>query len=72
MVYGLELFETCLDCIYSFLPIITLDIYIHNLHDNLRRTRRTPIMLSISNSRSMIRINVMCHHTHLDSIVICH
>jgi hypothetical protein len=45
MVYSLELFETFTDPIYIFLTIINLDTYIHNLHENLRMTKRTPIML---------------------------
>jgi hypothetical protein len=36
MVCNLELFETCMTLIYSFLAITTLDTYIRNLHENLR------------------------------------
>jgi hypothetical protein len=43
MVYSLESFETFINLIYVFLPVITLDTYIHNLHENLRRTKRTLI-----------------------------
>jgi hypothetical protein len=59
ILYSLELFETFMDLIYVFLPIITLEtyiyIYIHNLHENMRTTRRTPIMLTMP-SRSKIRM----------------
>jgi hypothetical protein len=33
MVYILELFETFINLIYVFLYAVTLDTYIHNLHD---------------------------------------
>jgi hypothetical protein len=72
MVYSLELFETFMALIYSFLPNITLDTYIYNLHENLRMTKRTSIMLTMSSIRSTIRIQVSCHHTHLNFIVICY
>jgi hypothetical protein len=38
MVYSLELFETFMDLIYIFLPIITLDTYIHNFHEPKKDT----------------------------------
>jgi hypothetical protein len=41
MVYSLESFETFINLIYIFLQVITLDTYIHNLHENLRRTKDT-------------------------------
>jgi hypothetical protein len=41
MVYSLESFETFINLIYIFLQVITLDAYIHNLHENLRRTKDT-------------------------------
>jgi hypothetical protein len=44
MVYSLESFETFINLIYDFLPVITLDTYIYNLHENLRRTKRTLII----------------------------
>jgi hypothetical protein len=44
MVYSLESFGTFINLIYDFLPVITLDTYIHNLHENLRRTKRTLII----------------------------
>jgi hypothetical protein len=47
MVYSLELFETFMNLIYVFLPVITLDTHIYNLHENLRRTKRTLIMLTM-------------------------
>jgi hypothetical protein len=72
MVYSLELFETFMDPIYIFLTIINLDTFIHNLHENLRMTKRTPIMLTMPSSRSTIRMQVSCLYTHLDSIVICY
>jgi hypothetical protein len=56
MVYSLESFETFINLIYVFLPVITLDTYIHNLHENLRRTKRTLIILTMSSSRSTNRI----------------
>jgi hypothetical protein len=46
MVYNLKLFETFIYLIYSFFIIITLDTYIHNLHESLRRTRMIPIILT--------------------------
>jgi hypothetical protein len=58
MVYTLELFETFINLIYVFLPIITLDTYIHNLHENLRRTDKTQIILTMPSSRSTIK---KCH-----------
>jgi type III secretory pathway component EscR len=72
IIYSLELFKTFIIFIYVFLPIITLDIYIHNLLENLRMTRRAPIILTMPSSRSTIKIQVSCHYTHLDSIVICY
>jgi hypothetical protein len=72
MVYSLELFETFTDPIYIFLTIINLDTYIHNLHENLRMTKRTPIMLTMPSSRSTTRMQVSCLYTHLDFIVICY
>jgi hypothetical protein len=57
--------------IYSFLSIITLDICIFNLSKNLRRIRKTPIMLTMSSRWSTIRMLTPCYHTHLDSVVIC-
>jgi hypothetical protein len=47
MVYSLESFENFINLIYVFLPVITLDRYIHNLHENLRRTKMTLIILTI-------------------------
>jgi hypothetical protein len=68
-VYSLELFETFMDLIYVFSPIITIDTYIHNLHENLM-TRKTLIMLTMPSSRSTIRMQMSCHYAHFDSIVI--
>jgi hypothetical protein len=56
MVYSLELFKTFINLIYVFLPVINLDIYIHNLHENLRRTKRTVNILTMPSSRSTIRM----------------
>jgi hypothetical protein len=36
MVYSLQSFETFINLIYVFLLVITLDTYIHNLHEYLR------------------------------------
>jgi hypothetical protein len=52
MVYSLEWFETFINLVYVFLSVITLDTYIHNLHENLRRTKRTLIILTMPSSRS--------------------
>jgi hypothetical protein len=46
MLCSLDLFESFMDLIYSFFSITTLDTYIHDLHDDLRRTRTIPIMLT--------------------------
>jgi hypothetical protein len=54
MVYSLESFETFINLIYVFLPIINLDTYIHNLHENLRRTKRTLIILTMPSRKSTI------------------
>jgi hypothetical protein len=67
MVYSLELFETFINLSYVFLPFITIDKYIHNLHENLTRIKRTPIMLTMPSSKSTIRMQVSCRHTHLSS-----
>jgi hypothetical protein len=56
MVYSLESFDTFINLIYVFLPVITLDTYIHNLHENLRRTKRTIIILTMPSSRSTTRM----------------
>jgi hypothetical protein len=56
MVYSLESFETFINHIYGFLSIITLDTYIHNLHENLRRTKKTLIILTMPSNRSTNRI----------------
>jgi hypothetical protein len=42
--------------IYIFLPLITLDTYIHNLSENLRSTKRTLIILTIPSSRCINRM----------------
>jgi hypothetical protein len=56
MVYSLESFETFINLIYVFLPVIILDTYIHNLQENLRRTKRTLIILTMSSSISTNRM----------------
>jgi hypothetical protein len=56
MVYSLESFETFINLIYVFLPVITLDTYIHNLHKNLRRIKRALIILTMPSSRSTNRM----------------
>jgi hypothetical protein len=56
MVYSLESFETFINLIYVFLPLITLDTYIHNLNENLRSTERTLIILTIPSSRCINRM----------------
>jgi hypothetical protein len=56
MVYSLELLETFINIIYVSVPIITLDTYIYNLHENLRRTKTTLIILTMSSSKSTIRM----------------
>jgi hypothetical protein len=61
-----------MDLIYSFLLIITLNTCIYNLHENMKRARRTPTVLTMPSSMSAIRMQMSCHHTHLDSIVICY
>jgi hypothetical protein len=50
MVYSLESFGTFINLIYIFLPVITIDTYIHNLHDNLIRTKRTLIIFTMPSS----------------------
>jgi hypothetical protein len=67
MVYSLETFETFINLIYIFLSIIIVHTYIHNLHENLRRTKRTLIILTMPSSRSTNRMYVSYHYTHLDS-----
>jgi hypothetical protein len=52
MVYNLESFETFINLIYVFLPVITVDTYIYNLHENLRRTKRILIILTMPSSKS--------------------
>jgi hypothetical protein len=69
MIYSLESFETFINLIYDFLSIITLDTYIHNLHDNLRRTKRTLIILTMSSIRGANRMSVSYQYTYLDSIL---
>jgi hypothetical protein len=56
MVYSLESFEAFINLIHVFLSIITLDTYIHNLHENLRKTKRTLIILTMPSSRSTNRM----------------
>ena len=56
MVYSLKSFETFINLIYVLLPIITLDTYIHNLHENLRRTKSTLTILTMPSSRSTNRM----------------
>jgi hypothetical protein len=56
MIYSLESFETFINLIYIFLSVITLDTYIHNLHDNLRMSKRTLIILTMPSSRSTNRM----------------
>jgi hypothetical protein len=56
MVYSLESFETFINLIYVFLPIITLHAYIHNLYENLKRTKMTLIILTMPSSRSTNRM----------------
>jgi hypothetical protein len=56
MVYTLELFETFINLIYVFLPVITLDTCINNLHEKLKRTKRTLITQTVPSSRSTIRM----------------
>jgi hypothetical protein len=67
MIYSLESFETFINLIYVFLSIITLDTYINNLHENLRRTKRTLIILIMPSSRGTHRMSVSYHYTYLDS-----
>jgi hypothetical protein len=67
MIYSLESFETFINLIYVFFPLITLDTYIHNLNENLRSTKRTLIILTIPSSRCINRMSVPYHYTHLDS-----
>jgi hypothetical protein len=50
MVYSLESFRPFINFIYVFLRVITLDTYIHNLHENLRRIKRTLIILIMPSS----------------------
>jgi hypothetical protein len=56
MVYSLKSFKTFINLIYVFLHVITLDTYIHNLHENLRRTKKTLIILTMPSGRSTNRI----------------
>jgi len=56
MIYSLESFETFINLIYVFLPVITVDTYIYNLHENLRRTKRTLNILTMPSSRSTNRM----------------
>jgi hypothetical protein len=56
MVYSLESFETFINLIYVFLPVIIVDTYIHNLHENLRRTNMTLIILTKPSNRSTNRM----------------
>jgi hypothetical protein len=56
MVYSLESFETFINLIYVFLPVIIVDTYIHNLHENLRRTNMTLIILTMPSNRSTNRM----------------
>jgi hypothetical protein len=56
MAYSLELFETFINLIYVFLHVITLDTYVYNLHENLRRTKSTLIILTTPSSRSTIKL----------------
>jgi hypothetical protein len=58
MVYSLEIgiIWNFYKSIYVFLPAITLDTYIHNLHENLRKTKKTLIILTMPSSRSTIRM----------------
>jgi hypothetical protein len=49
-----------MDLTYSFFPIITLDTYIHNLHDGLRRTMMIPIMLTFFNYMYVSIVVVTC------------
>jgi hypothetical protein len=59
MVYSLdslESFETFINLIYVFLPIITFNTYIHNLQENFRRTKRTLIILTMPSSKSTVRM----------------
>ena len=67
MIYSLESFETFINLIYVFLSIITLDTYIHNLHENLRRTKRTLTILTMPSSRGTNRMSVSYHYIYLDS-----
>jgi hypothetical protein len=56
MVYSLESFESFINLIYVFLHVFTLDTYIHNLHENLRKTKRTLIILTVTSSKSTNRM----------------
>jgi hypothetical protein len=67
MIYSLESFKTFINLIYVFLSIITLNTYIHNLHENLRRTKRTLIILTMPSRRGTNRMSVSYHYTYLDS-----
>jgi hypothetical protein len=67
MIYSLESFETFINLIYVFLSIITLDTYIHNLHENLRRTKKTLTILTMPSSRGTNRMSLSYHYTYIDS-----
>jgi hypothetical protein len=56
MVYSLESFETFINLIYVFLHVITFNTYIHNLQENLRKKKKTIIILTMSSSWSTNRI----------------
>jgi hypothetical protein len=61
MVYSLESFETFINLIYVFLPIITLHAYIHNLHENLKRTKMTLIILTMPSSLRVQSTRMVFH-----------
>jgi hypothetical protein len=56
MVYNLESFKIFINLIYIFLHVITVYTYIYNLHENLRRTKRTLIILPMPSSKSTNRM----------------
>jgi hypothetical protein len=47
-----------MDLIYIFLPTITLDTYIYNLHKTLRMVKFTPIMLIMPSTLSKCHVAI--------------
>jgi hypothetical protein len=61
--------------IYIFLPNITIDAYIQKFARELENDQEDTNYVTMSRSRTVgvsIRMQVSCHHTYLDSIVICY